>query len=65
MTGACVGIVWRITDGPKTLRLVTDLTPLSQAEPYGDCLTHPAGHYDLWEDRRRLGPAGLAVNRLA
>jgi len=64
MTGACVGIVWGITDGRKLLRLVTDLTPLSQAEPYGDCLGHPAGHHDVWESWRRLGPIGLAQEGL-
>lgn len=40
--------------------LVTDLTPLAEAEPYGAFLTHPRGHYEVWEGWRRLGPAGLA-----
>lgn len=60
MTVPCVGIVWGIDDGRNPLRLVTSLTPLSQAEPYGDCLTHSAGHHDVWENWRGLGSAGLA-----
>jgi len=56
----CVGIVWGISVGTEPLRLVTDLTPLADAEPYGDFLTHPRGHADVWEGWQRLGPAGLA-----
>ncbi len=55
-----VGIVWGIRDGAGPLLLVTDRTPLAEAEPYGDCLTHPGGHHEVWEGWRRLGPAGLA-----
>src|SRR4051812_44130878 len=60
MTRPCVGIVWGVADDDNPLRLVTDLTPLTEAEPYGECLTHPGGHYDVWERWRRLGPAALA-----
>jgi hypothetical protein len=45
-----VGIFWYF-DG----RLLTDCTPLSQAEPYGDCLTHPRGHYRYWTSLQRRG----------
>lgn len=55
-----VGIVWGVRDGAGPLLLVTDCTPLAEAEPYGDFLTHPRGHYDVWEGWRRLGAAGLA-----
>jgi hypothetical protein len=55
-----VGIVWGVRDGAGPLRLVTDRTPLAAAEAYGDCLTHPRGHHEVWEGWRRLGPAGLA-----
>lgn len=52
-----VGIFWGV--GPD-LVLVTASTPLDQAEPYGNCLTHPGGHLETWEAWRALGPAGLA-----
>lgn len=55
-----VGIVWGVRDGDGPLRLAIDSTPLVTAEPYGDFLTHPRGHHEVWEGWRRLGPAGLA-----
>jgi hypothetical protein len=44
--------------------LVTDCTPLTNAEPYGDFLTHPRGHYEVWEEWQRLGPTGLVQRGL-
>lgn len=41
-----VGIFW-LLDGRS---LLLDSTPLSEAEPYGDCLTHPGSHIERWED---------------
>ena len=55
-----VGIVWGVRDADRPLLLVTDRTSLAEAERYGDFLTHPRGHHDVWERWRRLGPAGLA-----
>ena len=34
--------------------LVTDATPLAEAEPYGDCLTHSRSHYEVWERWKAL-----------
>jgi hypothetical protein len=45
-----VGIFWAICGKP-----LIDTTPLSQAEPYGDCLTHPRGHAAVWEEYQALG----------
>ena len=59
-TSAAVGIVWGVRDSSGSHRLVIDSTPLAEAEPYGDFLTHPRGHYEVWEGWRRLGPARLA-----
>ena len=60
VTAPSLGIVWGVQDGTGPLRLVTDRTSLAEAEPYGDFLTHPRGHHDVWEGWRRLGPTGLA-----
>ena len=43
-TAPAVGILWRVADC-----LVLDRSVLAEAEPYGDCLTHPGGHYERWE----------------
>ena len=58
--GPRVGIVWGVRGGGGPSALVLDRTPLAAAEPYGDFLTHPRGHHEVWEGWRRLGPAGLA-----
>ncbi len=52
----CIGIFWRVGRV-----LVTDHSTLAEAEPYGDCLTHRAGHCERWEQLRRLGAARLAA----
>lgn len=53
-----VGIFWGVPEGGHTV-LVTDRTPLTEAETYGDCLTHPHGHHEVWEAWRRLGATVL------
>ena len=40
----CVGIFW-LYDGT----LLLDRSPLSEADPYGNHLTHPRSHNDVWE----------------
>ena len=40
-----VGIFWLLDDGA----LLLDTTPLADAEPYSDCLTHPRSHILQWE----------------
>jgi hypothetical protein len=40
-----VGIFWLLKNG----KLVFDFTPLAEAEPYGDFLTHRRGHLEQWE----------------
>ena len=56
--GLSVGIFWGVPDAEE-LVLVTDRSPFAAAEPYGDFLTHPRGHYEVWEEWRLLGAAGL------
>jgi hypothetical protein len=50
-----VGIFWLVPDSPRAPVLVTDKEPLAMAEPYGDFLTHPRGHYEVWSDWKHRG----------
>ena len=43
-----VGIFWVVERRPRESRLLTAGCPLAAAEPYGDCLTFPLGHYEIW-----------------
>ena len=43
-----VGIFWLVDGKP-----LIDVAPLSEAEPYGDHLTHPRGHPEVWEQWQR------------
>ena len=45
-----VGIFW-VVNGKSLI----DSTPLSEAEPYGDYLTHPRGHAEVWEQYQQTG----------
>ena len=44
-----VGIFWLLGNGS----LLVDSTPLAEAEPYGECLTHPRSHIDQWAEFQR------------
>jgi hypothetical protein len=48
-----VGIFWLMPSAGKAV-LFTQRSALRDAESYGDCLTHPIGHYELWERVRAL-----------
>ena len=55
MTGRAqpkVGIFWLVGE-----RLILDASPLSEAEPYGDCLTHRNSHIEYWTEQQSLGTA--------
>lgn len=54
-----VGIFWLVPDDPHPPCLVTDMTRLSLAEPYGQVLTHPRGHYEVWSEWQKLGVTSL------
>ena len=45
-----VGIFWLVGN-----RLIIESTPVSAAEPYGDCLNHPKSHIDYWAEHQTLG----------
>jgi hypothetical protein len=34
---------------------------LDEAEPYGECITHAAGHYERWQEWQELGGVRLAT----
>jgi hypothetical protein len=55
-TPPAVGIFWRVNGV-----LVIDRSTLDEAEPYGDCLTHAAGHYERWQEWQAFGTAQLAA----
>ena len=56
-TEPAVGIFWRVD-----AHLLVERTPVALAEPYGDCLTHPGGHYERWEVWQALGLRGLRAS---
>jgi hypothetical protein len=53
-TVPAVGIFWGVGND-----LVIDRSTLNEAEPYGDCITHAAGHYERWLEWQTLGAARL------
>jgi len=59
MTIPSVGIFWGIRDANHGMLLLADRTPIDQAEVYGECITHPTGHYEFWERLSELGAAVL------
>lgn len=59
-----VGIFWGGRENGAPWEIVHALTPLAEAEPYGDCLTYPGAHYVVWENWRRLRHAGLRARGL-
>jgi hypothetical protein len=55
-TQPAVGIFGRVNGV-----IVVDRSTLDEAEPYGDCITHAAGHYERWQEWQALGGARLAA----
>lgn len=55
-TPPAAGIFWRVNGV-----LVIDRSTLDEAEPYGDCLGHAAGHYERWQEWQALGAARRAT----
>jgi hypothetical protein len=46
---AFVGLYWFVRDDFGRVLLMAHRCVLSEAEEYGEFLTCPHGHYDLWE----------------
>lgn len=58
-----VGIFWFIAQD-RTSILLSDKTPLNEAEPYGLCLGHSTGHAEFWERLGLLGESSLRARGL-
>ncbi len=59
MSTPCVGIFWGIPEPTRGMALLADKTPIDQGELYGECITHPNGHYEFWEGLTQLGASAL------
>jgi hypothetical protein len=62
--GPSVGIFWVVETGPGQARLLTAGCSLEAAEPYGDCLTFPGGHYEVRERWRNSKDSDGALQSL-
>ena len=62
-TEPAVGIFWFAVDAAGILGMLAQICLLADAEPYGDCLTFPDGHYEIWTRWRRIGPPDRALAR--
>jgi hypothetical protein len=56
-----VGIFWVVGTGPGNVRLLAVGCSLEAAEPYGDFLTFPEGHYEVWERWRNIKDRDAAL----
>jgi hypothetical protein len=48
-----VGIFWAVQEKGSAAVILDHRCPISEAEPYGDMLTCPHGHYEAWEQWRK------------
>ena len=60
-----VGFFWVVSDRSGRDKLLAESLELVEAEPYGNALTHPGGHYDFWEAMKARGPAWLRARNLS
>jgi hypothetical protein len=51
-----LGIFWLTPHPQSGIAVISNRTPLDQAEEYGDCLTSPVAHIDAWEATKRGKP---------
>ena len=52
LSDSFVGIFWAVQEKGSTAVLLDHRCPISEAEPYGNMLTCPHGHYEVWEQWR-------------
>lgn len=55
-TTPSLGIFWAVTDPHGQTYLLAHPCALADGEPYGDCITSPAAHYETWKAWRRGRP---------
>ena len=48
-----MGIFWAVQEKGSAAVLLDHRCPISESEPYGDMLTCPHGHYEVWEQWRK------------
>ena len=53
-----MGIFWAVQEKGSAVVLLDHRCPISEAEPYGDMLTCPHGHYEVWERWRKTSSKG-------
>ena len=53
LSDSFVGIFWAVQEEGSSAVLLDHRCPISEAEPYGDMLTCPHGHYEVWEEWRK------------
>ena len=51
-----LGIFWAVTDPHGQTHLLAHPCALADGEPYDDCITSPAAHYETWAAWRRGRP---------
>lgn len=61
---AYVGPYWFVRDDAGKVSLMAHRCALAEAEEYGEFLTCPHGHYDIWEGWRARCPAENIVGVL-
>ncbi len=61
---AYVGPYWFVRDDAGQVLLLAHRCALAEAEEYGECLTCPHGHYDIWESWRARCPAANVISVL-
>jgi hypothetical protein len=61
---AYVGPYWFVRDDSGRVVLLAHRCALAEAEKYGDFITCPHGHYDVWERWRAKCPTESAVDVL-
>lgn len=64
ITVPSVGIFWFVPRSPERSQLLFDRTPLADAEPYGEMLTHDRGHAEFWDHLAECGPESLVERDL-